>query len=131
MKGARRIAPRRKAFPVAGVHRTPRRVPERKLGGRMQVERAANRPRLDQSAIAPQRIAHVLLDDLIDAGVQGELSRSLDLRVDPARVARNLDDAFRPCTFRHEAPGESPRTNLVPGDTLQLEEPLTVDELAP
>src|SRR4029079_8560953 len=27
-------------------------------------------------------------------------------------------------------PGESPRTNLVPGDALQLEEPLTVDELA-
>jgi len=61
----------------------------------MQVERAANRPRLDQRAIAPQRIADVLLDDSIDAGVQGELGRGLDLRVDPARVVRNLDDALR------------------------------------
>src|SRR5580765_4338366 len=130
MKGARRIAPRRKAFPVAGVHRTPRGVPERQLGGRMQVERSANRPCLDQRALAPQRIAHVLLDDPVDAGVQGKLGRGLDLRVDPARAMRNLDAALRPCPFRHEAPGESPRTNLVPGDALQLEEPLAVDELA-
>src|SRR4029077_20031861 len=130
MKGARRIAPRRQAFSVAGVHGTPCRVPERQLSRRMQVERPAYRPRLDQRAIVPQRIAHVLLDDSVDAGVQGELGRGLDLRVDPARVARDLDDALRPCPFRHEAPGKSPRTNLVPGEALQLEEPLTVDELA-
>ena len=62
----------------------------------MQVERPANRPRLDQRAIAPQRIADVLLEDSVDAGVQGELGRGLDLRVDPTRVVRDLDDALGP-----------------------------------
>ena len=40
--------------------------------------------------------SHVLLDDPVDAGVQGKLGRGLDLRVDPAGVVRDPDDGLRP-----------------------------------
>jgi hypothetical protein len=53
-----------------GALRTPGE-PQRELVGGMEVERAAQRPRLDERAVAPERVADVLLGDPVDA--RGEL----------------------------------------------------------
>jgi hypothetical protein len=47
-----------------------------------------------------------------------------------AEVVSDFEQTVGTSARRQEAARKAPRTNLVPGNALQLEEPLPVDELA-
>jgi hypothetical protein len=96
----------------------------------MEVEGAAQRPRLHELPTLPERVTDVLLRDPVDPGGELQLGRCLDLRVDSTGFVRDLDEPVRACALGERAAGKTPRTNLVPGNALQLEELLPVDELA-
>jgi hypothetical protein len=86
-----RIRPRFQLGPLRR-ERAARRQPERHFVGRMQVERAAQRPRLHQPAVAPERVADVLLRDAVDTRGQLQLGRGLHLRVDAADATDDVDE---------------------------------------
>ena len=50
----------------------------------MQVERPAQRPCLHERAVAPERVADILLGEAIDAGGELQLGGRLHLRVNSA-----------------------------------------------
>ena len=112
MHNTLRVGPRLELGRPRG-ERAPRGQPERELAGRMEVQRPAQRPRLDERAVAPQRLANVLLCDPVDARGKLQLSGRLHLRVDPADVVSDLQEIGR--APREGGTRETPRANLVPG----------------
>jgi hypothetical protein len=50
--------------------------------------------------------------------------------VDATGLVHDLEEPLRTRALGERAAREAPSPNLVPGDALQLEEPLSVDELA-
>ena len=114
MNHAVRIAPLVEAA-VRRRHGAPRREPKRELVGGVEVERPAERPRLDEVAPLPQRRADVRLRQTVDARGELQLGRRLHLGVNPADVPDHVDELFRRRATRQAAPREPPRPNLIPG----------------
>jgi hypothetical protein len=46
------------------------------------------------------------------------------------RLVGDVEKVLRTCAFGERAARKAPRTNFVPGNALQLDEPLPVDKLA-
>ena len=103
---------------VVGVtdDRSPRRGPQGELVGGMDVERAAQRPRLHELTPLPERVAHVGLRDPVDASRELELGGAHHLRVDAADVTDDLDEPVRGRSLVEVASREPSRANLVPGE---------------
>ncbi len=97
----------------------------------MEMKGAAQRPSLHELTAVPERVANLLLGDAGDAHSELQLGRRLDLRVDATCLVHHLDEAVCGCALGEGATRNAPRADLVPRDALQLEEPLSVDELAP
>src|SRR4051794_7966724 len=91
MNDAVRVGPRRKCLRLPGGGAV-RREPERQLVRRMQMQRAAQRPCLHERPVAPQRVAHVLLRDAVDARRELQLGRRLPLRVDAGDLPCDVDE---------------------------------------
>ena len=96
----------------------------------MEVEGPAQRPRLHELPAVPERVANVLLRYHFDPSGDLQLGRHLNLRMDPTCLVHDLDEPVRSRALGERATSETPCANLVPGDALQLEKPLSVDELA-
>jgi hypothetical protein len=79
------------------------------------MQRPTQRPRLDEPPVPPERVAHILLRDAVDARGQLQLGRGLHLRVHTADSPHDVDQLIRRCTLRQRTARESPRANLVPG----------------
>src|SRR5262249_47170172 len=105
---AGRVGPRRKL-----VARRARREPQRQLVGGMKMERAAQRPRLPERPLAPECVTDVLLRDSVDARGELQLGGRLHLRMDAARLARDVDE--RRGALRQRAAREPARAHLLPG----------------
>jgi hypothetical protein len=86
------IGPRREAAGLSGNGATGGE-PQRQLIGRMQVEGAPQRPCFHEGAVAPERVADVLLRDAIDPCGQLQLGRGLHLGMDAAGLANDVDQA--------------------------------------
>src|SRR5262249_41387089 len=93
--------------------RRTRREPHRQLTGGMEMERPAQRPCLHERAVAPERVAHVLLHDPVDARRELQLGGRLHLCVDPADLTRDVDE--RGGALRQRASREPARAHLLPG----------------
>ena len=96
----------------------------------MEMKGPAQRPRLHELPAVPERVADVLLRDPLDASGELQLGRRLNLRVDATRLVHDLEESLRTRALGERAARETPRTDIGPGDALQLEKPLSVDELA-
>ncbi|HET6945960.1 MAG TPA: hypothetical protein VFI01_11460 [Gaiellaceae bacterium] len=57
----------------------------------MEVERAANRARLRERAPLPEKLSHLVPGDVVDPRRDRELRAGLQLRVDAADVAYDLE----------------------------------------
>jgi hypothetical protein len=101
MNHAGRVAPFRKLLRAA-FDGSSSRKPQRQLVRGMEVERPAQRPGLDERAIAPECVAHVVLRDSVNASRELQLGRGLNLRVDPTERADDLDEPFRSGAFDEE-----------------------------
>ncbi len=88
--------------------------PERELVGGMEMERAAECPRLDELAPLPQRCPDVRLRDAGDAGRELQLRRRLDLRVHAPDLAGDLHESVAAGRMREEASREPSCANLGP-----------------
>ena len=96
----------------------------------MQVERSAQSPCLHELSALPERVAYVRLRESVDPFRKRKLCCGHHLRVNAGRFADDLEKVLRTCALGERAAHQAPRANLVPGDALQLEESLSVDELA-
>jgi MFS family permease len=92
-----------------------RRMPEGQLTRGVQMKSSSQRPGLDQEPPSPERVPEVGLGDLIDTCSELKLRGGLDLRVNPAELASDVDESVGPCSLSQEAAGQSPGANLVPG----------------
>src|SRR4051794_501217 len=112
MHNAVRVRPRRELL-RSTANCALRREPERQLVSRVEMERAAQGPRLDERALTPQRVANVLLREPVDARRQLQLGGRLHLRVDSANLSRDVGQ--RRGAQGERAARESSRANLFPG----------------
>ena len=90
----------------------------------MQVQRPAQRPCLHERAVAPERVAHVLLRDAVDARGQLQLGGRLHLRVNSADLAaRHRKDP-------RNAPSGSCARGAARAPAPRSEKALAIDQLA-
>jgi hypothetical protein len=94
----------------------PRRVPERELLRRMEVERSADRPGLDERALLPDRRPDFRLLDSLDPGRKLQLGRCLHLCVDAAHRTHDLDEPVTARAVAERRASETPSPYLVPAD---------------
>lgn len=116
MEHSVRVVPRREPALAATGDGAPRGEPHRQVPGRMQVQRAANRPRLHERPPLPERLADVALRHPVDARRELELRRALHLRMDPAHVVRDHDELVGARAFREVRTSEAPPPQIVPVD---------------
>jgi hypothetical protein len=69
-------------------------MPEAQLGGRMQMERSAQGPRFDEQAAFPEGLPDIRLADPVEPRGELELCGSLNLRVNAADVADDVDESI-------------------------------------
>ena len=110
-----RIDPRFQLLRLARPHGSCGRQPQRQIVSRMEVEGAAQRPRLHELPAFPERVADVLLHDPIDARRELQLRRRLNLRVHAADVVNDFEQTVRARSPRQEAARKTTRANRVPG----------------
>ena len=115
MSDAGRIDPRVQPGGRRPGRRAPGREPERQLVRGMQMQRSAHRPGLDQRAPFPQRVADVAASDAVDARSKLELGGSLNLRMDSANVASDVDQPVGGGTIGERGAFEPARANVDPG----------------
>ena len=96
----------------------------------MQVESSAQSPRLHELSALPERVTYVLLRDPFDPSCERKLGRCHHLRMNACGLVDDVEKLLSTCPLGERATRKAPRTNLIPGDALQLAEPLPVDELA-
>ena len=89
---ARGIAPRWKPLVGRTTGCAPRRVPECQLAGGMEVQRAAERPGLDERPLLPERRPDVGLPQAVEPRRQLQLGRRLQLCLRTAQRAHDLDE---------------------------------------
>ena len=113
---ARGIAPGRQPPIARAGDGAPGRVPERELLRRMEVERSADRPGLDERALLPQRRSDIGLLDSLDPGCKLQLGRCLHLCVDAAHRTHDLDEPIAARAIAERRARQTPRPYLFPAD---------------
>ena len=95
--------------------RPERRDQLRQLVRGDQVERPAHGPGLDQRAVAPQGVPHVVAGHALDAGMDRELGRADDLRLHRDVVADDVEHRLARRALLEVLPPQPERGDLRPG----------------
>lgn len=114
MNDAVRIAPRGQSRVGRAEDCTPRRVPERQLAGRVEVERSPHRPGLDERPPLPQRGSDVGLHGPLQTRGELQLGRGLHLGVHAADGARDVDEPVGARPLVEGRAGQPARPHLIP-----------------
>jgi len=91
-------------------------VPQQQLAGGVEVERSADRPGLDERPLLPDRLPNVGLRHSVDPRTELQLGRRLQLGLDAAHRAHDLDESLAAGPVAQERPRQPARSHLIPSD---------------